>query len=219
MCRCTLQETAFKEIKPSGEEEIIEGFVVKSDMLGRRVKIEKDIASLYETMSRSKLNELKRIIKKRKKIVVYSQYNTVLESFSREFHSSIITGRSSRAQRKRNIEAFKNGNTNVFFLSTKIADVGINLTEGDTLVFLEPGIDSDVEKQAIGRLKRIGQEKTVHIYKLYSTDTLEDTISLKRSSYEHAISRVMNSGGSKSYISKKKRQFFLGYITDILQFN
>ena len=219
MCRCTLQESAFKEIKPSVEEETIEGFVVKTDMLGRRVKIDKDIARLYETMTRGKLDELKRIINKRKKIVVYSQYNTVLESFSREFHSSIITGRSSRAQRKRNIEAFKNGNTNVFFLSTKIADVGINLTEGDTLVFLEPGIDSDVEKQAIGRLKRIGQEKTVHIYKLYSKDTLEDSISLKRSSYEHAISRVMNSGGSKSYISKKKRQFFLGYITDILQFN
>lgn len=219
MCRCTLEEDRFKEIKQTMEEETIDGFVIKTDTLGRRVKIDSNLASLYKKMSRPKLEELKRIISFRKKIVVYSQYNTVLESFSREIPSSIITGRSSRAQRKRNIESFKQGDTNVFFLSTKIADVGINLTEGDTLVFLEPGIDSDVEKQAIGRLSRIGQDKVIHIYKLYSKKTLEDTISIERPKYEQAISKVMSSGGSKSYMSKKKKRFYLGYITNILKFN
>jgi SNF2 family DNA or RNA helicase len=219
MCRGTLQENKFKEIKQTMEEETIDGFVIKTDTLGRRVKIDAGLASLYQKMTRSKLEELKRIISLRGKIVVYSQYNTVLESFSREIPSSIITGRSSRAQRKRNIESFKQGVTNVFFLSTKIADVGINLTEGDTLVFLEPGIDSDVEKQAIGRLTRIGQDKTIHIYKLYSKKTLEDVISLERPKYERSISKVMSSGGSKSYISKKKKQYYLGYITNILKFN
>lgn len=219
MCRCDLNESAFKEIKSSMNEKKIDGFVIKTDLLGRRIKIEDTIATLYDSMTRCKLNELKRIVATRNKIVVYSQYNTVLESFSKEIESSIITGRSSRAQRKRNIESFKRGDTNVFFLSTKIADVGINLTEGDTLVFLEPGIDNDVEKQAIGRLKRIGQDKTVHIYKLYSRNTLEDSISVQRPKYDKAMSAVMSSGGSKSYVSKKKKQFYLGYITDILQFN
>jgi SNF2 family DNA or RNA helicase len=219
MCRGTLQENKFKEIKQTMEEETIDGFVIKTDTLGRRVKIDAALASLYQKMTRSKLEELKRIISFRGKTVVYSQYNTVLESFSREIPSSIITGRSSRAQRKRNIESFKQGDTNVFFLSTKIADVGINLTEGDTLVFLEPGIDSDVQKQAIGRLTRIGQDKVIHIYKLYSKKTLEDVISLERPKYEQAISKVMSSGGSKSYISKKKKQYYLGYITNILKFN
>jgi SNF2 family DNA or RNA helicase len=219
MCRGTLQENTFKEIKQTMEEETIDGFVIKTDTLGRRVKIDRVLASLYQKMTRRKLQELKRIISNRKKIVVYSQYNTVLESFSQEIPSSIITGRSSRAQRKQNIDSFKRGDTNVFFLSTKIADVGINLTEGDTLVFLEPGIDSDVEKQAVGRLTRIGQDKAIHIYKLYSKQTLEDTISLERPKYEQAISNVMCSGGSKSYISKKKKQYYLGYITSILKFN
>ena len=150
---------------------------------------------------------------------MYSQYNTILESFAKEIPSSIITGRSSRTQRRTNIDNFKQGVTDVFFLSTKIADVGINLTEGDTLVFLEPGIDSDVEKQAFGRLKRIGQEKTVHVYKLYSTNSIEDNIRQAKPLYEHAVSGVMCSGGSKSYISKKKKQFYLRYITNILKLN
>ena len=147
MCRTNLDERKFKEIKASEEEEKIPGFVIKTDLLGRRVMIEEEVANMYEKMTRSKLEELKKIISNRKKVVVYSQYNTILESFAKEIPSSIITGRSSRTQRRTNIDNFKQGVTDVFFLSTKIADVGINLTEGDTLVFLEPGIDSDVEKQ------------------------------------------------------------------------
>lgn len=219
MCRTNLDERKFKEIKASEEEEKIPGFVIKTDLLGRRVMIEEEVANMYEKMTRSKLEELKKIISKRKKVVVYSQYNTILESFAKEIPSSIITGRSSRTQRKTNIDNFKEGATDVFFLSTKIADVGINLTEGDTLVFLEPGIDSDVEKQAFGRLKRIGQEKTVHVYKLYSTNSIEDNIREEKPLYEHAVSGVMCSGGSKSYISKKKKQFYLRYITNILKLN
>ena len=74
------------------------------------------------------------------------------------------------------MEEFKNGKSKVFFLSTKVADVGINLTEGDTLVFLEPGLENDVKEQAIGRLKRIGQEKSIHIYNLFSKNTIEEKV-------------------------------------------
>jgi SNF2 family DNA or RNA helicase len=149
-------------------------------------------------------------------VVVYSQFNTVLETYAKGIVSSIITGKSSRSQRRKNIEKFKRGDTKVFFLSTKVADVGINLTEGDTLVFLEPGLESAVEKQALGRLKRIGQEKVIEVYNVTMANTIEEKIKSERTTYDESVTQVMTSDGSKSYKTKRKKQFFLRYIIDIL---
>ena len=77
MCRTNLDERKFKEIKASEEEEKIPGFVIKTDLLGRRVMIEEEVANMYEKMTRSKLEELKKIITNRKKSrrVFAIQYN------------------------------------------------------------------------------------------------------------------------------------------------
>jgi SNF2 family DNA or RNA helicase len=174
-----------------------------NDALGRRVKVKDDVVNMYNNIGSEKLEKLKRIVQERSKVVVYSQYNTVLEHYSKHIRSSIITGKSSRSQRKKNIEKFIHGETQVFFLSTKVADVGINLTEGDTLVFLEPGIDPEVRTQAIGRLQRIGQER----------------IQVHKKEYHEAILNIMSSDGSKSSKSKAKKRFLLRYIVKILNLN
>ena len=219
VCRNTLIEDQFKEIKPQGEEEVeVDGFIFCNDLLGRRVKVPKHICDVYSKRVQSnKRKWLLDIIKKRNKVVVYSQFNTVLETYATDIVSSIITGKSSRSQRRKNIEKFKRGDTKVFFLSTKVADVGINLTEGDTLVFLEPGLESAVEKQALGRLKRIGQEKVIEVYNVTMTNTIEEKIKSERTTYDEAVTQVMTSDGSKSYKTKRKKQFFLRYMIDILE--
>lgn len=218
MCRTVLVEDSFKEIKSQQIEELIDGFVYCNDFYGRRVKIPQNIVDNYHNdVQSNKKKTLLNIIEKRNKVVVYSQFNTVLESYSNCIPSSIITGKSSRVQRRKNIDKFKCGDTNVFFLSTKVADVGINLTEGDTLVFLEPGLESAVEKQALGRLKRIGQDKIIHVYNITTKNTIEERIRKERSIYDEAIANVMTSDGSKSYKTKKRKIFFLRYIIKILE--
>ena len=220
MCRSTLIEDQFKEIKQVEEPISTDGnFIFCHDLLGRQIKVPKHISEVYEKKTISnKRKWLMDIIKDRNKVVVYSQFNTVLETYSRclEQDTSIITGKSSRAQRKKNIEKFKRGDTKVFFLSTKVADVGINLTEGDTLVFLEPGLESAVEKQALGRLKRIGQDKVIYVYSVSTDNTIEERIKRERKVYDEAITNIMTSDGSKSYKTKRKKQFFLSYIIKIL---
>lgn len=221
MCRGQLIESRFKEIKES-EEEIKEDdtWVYTKDVYGRKVKIVKEIYKQYNKPSKNyKLEKLKEIIAKRDKVVVYSQYNTVLEAFSKQIDSCIITGKSSRSKRKRNMEEFKNGKSKVFFLSTKVADVGINLTEGDTLVFLEPGLENDVKEQAIGRLKRIGQEKSIHIYNLFSKNTIEEKVDKASKRFNECLTNLMASTGSRSYKSKRKKQLILGYLLNILEVN
>ena len=219
ICRQTLHERDFVEIKTTNTVDKSDGYTYMNDALGRRVKVKDDVVNMYNNTGSEKLEKLKRIVEERSKVVVYSQYNTVLEHYSKHIRSSIITGKSSRSQRKKNIEKFIHGETQVFFLSTKVADVGINLTEGDTLVFLEPGIDPEVRTQAIGRLQRIGQEKRICIYDMIAGETIEERIQVHKKEYHEAILNIMSSDGSKSSKSKAKKRFLLRYIVKILNLN
>lgn len=217
-CRKYLSDNSFKEITASKETSTVDGFTYVYNALGRKIKIpEKTMKLLNNKTENNKLNELKRIVKERNKIVVFSQFNRILENMSSQFPSAIITGRSSRSQRKKNIEKFKTGETNLFFLSTKVADVGINLTEADTLVFLEPGLESAVKTQTLGRVQRIGQDKQVHVYTLITQNTVETSITPQREILEQKINKLMlSSDYSKSYKTKQKKRFHMDYILSIL---
>jgi len=225
MCRNRIDAKKLKEIKSCDEEpqDEIDGFIVCNDVYGRRVKVPKSIYECYQKpdTDNRKWSTLLDIINKRDKVVIYSQYNSILECYANKLREhgkdySIITGRSSRTQRNNNIEKFKRGDSKIFLLSTRVADVGINLTEGDTLVFMEPGLDSEVEKQAIGRLKRIGQDKKINVYKMITENTIETLIESERPKYDSTVNNIMTSNGSKSWKTKKKKQFFMKYLTDIL---
>ena len=217
-CRKYLSDNSFKEITASTETSTVDGFTYVYNTLGRKVKIpEQTMNLLNKTSQNNKLSELKRIINERKKIVVFSQFNRILESMSSQFDCAIITGRSTRSQRKKNIEKFKTGETNLFFLSTKVADVGINLTEADTLVFLEPGLESAVKTQTLGRVQRIGQNKQVHVYTLITGDTIETIITPQREILEQKINKLMlSSDYSKSYKVRQKKHFNMDYILNLL---
>lgn len=219
ICRQTLHENKFVEIKTTENIDTSDGNTYMSDALGRRVKVNDELIKMYNSITSIKLEKLKHIIQQRSKVVVYSQYNTVLERYSKHIPSCIITGKSSRSQRKKNIDKFIHGETQVFFLSTKVADVGINLTQADTLVFLEPGIDPEVRTQAIGRLQRIGQEKVIFIYDMIIRETIEEKIKIHKKEYNDAIVNIMSSDGSKSTKSKAKKRFLLRYIVKILNLN
>ena len=45
--------------------------------------------------------------------------------------------------------------------------VGINLTSANYVFLLEPALNPALEEQAIGRAWRMGQQREVHVKKLY----------------------------------------------------
>ena len=61
--------------------------------------------------------------------------------------------------------------------------MGLNLEEGDTLVFIDPGLDEAREEQAIGRLLRINQRNNIEIHRLVTSDTIADNVKKWRSRY------------------------------------
>jgi superfamily II DNA or RNA helicase len=136
--------------------------------------------------SSSKIEQLKYLVSgKKEKVVVFTKYHTVCTYLCEEMENSnikyvSIQGHMSPKHRKDSINAFQHDNDiKVFIMTLKTAAVGITLTAASTIVFMEPCHDSSIQKQAIGRIWRIGQTKTVRVVVMKSLCTT-DTNSMEK---------------------------------------
>ena len=69
----------------------------------------------------------------------------------------------------------------VLLLTTKVGGLGLNLTGADIVIFMEHDWNPQMDLQAMDRAHRIGQKKTVNVYRLITKDTVEEKImSLQR---------------------------------------
>ena len=64
----------------------------------------------------------------------------------------------------------------VSIISLKAGGFGLNLTAADTVIHYDPWWNPAVENQATDRAHRIGQTKSVFIYKLITRGTVETKI-------------------------------------------
>ena len=79
-----------------------------------------------------------------------------------------------RADRARPVGAFEAGEVPVFLISLKAGGRGLNLTSADTVIHYDPWWNPAVEDQASDRAHRIGQTKSVFVFKLVAADTVEE---------------------------------------------
>ncbi|MEA2835728.1 MAG: hypothetical protein QOD89_278, partial [Bradyrhizobium sp.] len=112
-----------------------------------------------------------------RKIIVFSQFTSMLALIrirldAERIRYSVLTGET--VDRKRAIETFQSGATDVFLISLKAGGVGLNLTAADTVIIFDPWWNPAVEQQAIDRAHRIGQDKAVFVYRLVAAGTVEE---------------------------------------------
>ena len=80
-------------------------------------------------------------------------------------------------------------------LTTAVGGLGLTLTGANIVVFLEHDWNPMRDLQAMDRAHRIGQTRTVNVYRLILKDTLEEQImSLQRFKANLARSLVQNQG-------------------------
>ena len=84
----------------------------------------------------------------------------------------------------------------VFMLSTRAGGLGINLTAADTVIFYESDWNPTVDQQAMDRAHRMGQMKTVHVYRLICQNTVEEYIA-KTASDKSAVTDLVLKGSKK----------------------
>lgn len=94
-----------------------------------------------------------------------------------QLHSSL-----SVQQRFEIVEQFNDDQSiHVMIMTTAVGGLGLNLTGADTVIFMEHDWNPMKDMQAIDRAHRIGQKRTVNVYRLILQDTLEQKImSLQR---------------------------------------
>jgi SNF2 family DNA or RNA helicase len=87
-----------------------------------------------------------------------------------------LDGSTPVAQRKARVDAFQAGEGEIFLISLKAGGSGLNLTEADYVIHMDPWWNPAVENQASDRAHRIGQKRPVTIYRLVAENTIEQKI-------------------------------------------
>ncbi|HXA31003.1 MAG TPA: DEAD/DEAH box helicase [Acidimicrobiales bacterium] len=96
------------------------------------------------------------------------------------------------------IADFREGQAPVFLISLKAGGFGLNLTEADYCILLDPWWNPATEAQAVDRVHRIGQTRKVMVYRLVAKDTLEEKVMALKAKKAALFSNVMDGGGFES---------------------
>ena len=93
---------------------------------------------------------------------------------------------------------FRAGDVPVFLISLKAGGFGLTLTEADYVFVLDPWWNPAAEEQAIDRVHRIGQDKTVFVYRFVSAETIEEKVVALQEHKRDLFAKVVDTGGSLS---------------------
>ena len=93
------------------------------------------------------------------------------------------------------VDAFRAGGADVFLISLKAGGFGLTLTEADYVFLLDPWWNPQAEEQAVDRTHRIGQDKSVMVYRLVSADTIEEKVMALKEKKAELFARVVEGVG------------------------
>lgn len=131
------------------------------------------------------------------RVLVFSQFTRFLSQARQRAEAAglatcYLDGRTR--DRAAVIERFRSGEVPVFFISLKAGGFGLNLTEADHAVLLDPWWNPATETQAIDRLHRIGQTRKVMVHRLIARDTIEEKVMALKERKAALFDRVMGGG-------------------------
>jgi len=122
---------------------------------------------------------LPELVEEGRRILVFSQFTSMLALIETELKElgleyALLTGDTK--DRETPIRNFQDGKVPIFLISLKAGGVGLNLTAADTVIHYDPWWNPAVENQATDRAHRIGQTKSVFVYKLVVAGSIEEKI-------------------------------------------
>ncbi|CAF1054462.1 unnamed protein product [Adineta ricciae] len=117
------------------------------------------------------------------RVLIFSQMTRMLDILEdyciwRNFEYCRLDGQTSHEDRQMSIDAYNSPNSTkfVFMLSTRAGGLGINLATADVVVLYDSDWNPQVDLQATDRAHRIGQTKTVRVFRLITEHTVEERI-------------------------------------------
>ncbi|WP_293773784.1 DEAD/DEAH box helicase [Sporichthya sp.] len=129
--------------------------------------------------------------------LVFSQFTGLLDLIqARLGDAGVAFARLDGSTRRRGevIDAFKTGTAPVFLISLKAGGFGLNLTEADYCFLMDPWWNPATEMQAVDRTHRIGQTRTVHVYRLIAEHTIEERVLALQARKAELFKTVLDDG-------------------------
>ncbi|MDO9340739.1 MAG: DEAD/DEAH box helicase, partial [Bacteroidales bacterium] len=126
------------------------------------------------------LQDMESVISEGHKILVFSSFVKHLDLYAEELKKkrtrfTMLTGAS--INREKIVNSFQNDPENkIFLISLKAGGVGLNLTAADYVFILDPWWNPASEMQAMNRAHRIGQDKSVFVYRYITSGSIEEKI-------------------------------------------
>lgn len=131
--------------------------------------------------------------------LVFSQFTGFLDRAQAELEQAGIECcrlDGSTRDRPAVIDRFRTGTAPVFLISLKAGGFGLNLVEADYCILLDPWWNPAAENQAVDRAHRIGQQRTVVVYRYVSADTVEDKVMALKAGKAALFDAVLGPAGA-----------------------
>ena len=144
------------------------------------------------------------------KILIFSSYTSMFEIIEKEFKSLNIeyfklVGNTPVSKRIEMVDEFNNNESvKVFLISLKAGGTGLNLTSADVVIHYDPWWNLSSENQATDRAYRIGQKNSVQVYKLITSDSIEEKINKMQERKEKISKDILST--EETFINKLSKE-------------
>jgi SNF2 family DNA or RNA helicase len=181
--KSSVRNSILKNIESNGLEKsaivVLQGLMKLRQISNHPVLAYEDYTSgsgKFETV----LQDMESVISEGHKILVFSSFVKHLDLYAEELRKkrtrfTMLTGAS--INREKIVNSFQDDPENrIFLISLKAGGVGLNLTAADYVFILDPWWNPASEMQALNRAHRIGQNKSVFVYRYITSNSIEEKI-------------------------------------------
>ncbi len=147
------------------------------------------------------------------KILLFSSYTSMFEIIEKELTKLNIkyfklVGDTPVSKRIEMVDEFNNDESvKVFLISLKAGGTGLNLTSADVVIHYDPWWNVSSENQATDRAYRIGQKNSVQVYKLITSNSIEEKINKMQERKEKLSKDVLST--EETFINKLSKEDIL----------
>jgi SNF2 family DNA or RNA helicase len=181
--KSSVRNSILKSIESAGTEKsaivVLQGLMKLRQISNHPVMAYEDYAAgsgKFETV----LQNMESVLSEGHKILIFSSFVRHLNLYAEELNKkrirfAMLTGASTN--REKIVNSFQNDPENkIFLISLKAGGVGLNLTAADYVFILDPWWNPASEMQALNRAHRIGQNKSVFVYRYITGNSIEEKI-------------------------------------------
>lgn len=124
---------------------------------------------------------IRSLIEGQHRTLVFSQFTSMFDILEKQLEKEgiayyKITGETPKKRRLELVHDFNTGTVPLFLISLKAGGTGLNLTGADAVIHYDPWWNTAAQDQATDRAHRIGQTKTVTVFRLIVKGTIEEKI-------------------------------------------